>query len=498
MITLVQLYNEMLMLYARRSTFYLVKTGVVFLSVFFTINASAQPDIFQKEKFQYKADILIDDSSPMQMIVVPESVQSTLYYQDARDIRVYNANGELVPSVVTFEANKVMPSIIKELRFYPINSEGNEIKQDPSINHSANIALNVELTINAENKNTDVPLEDKIQNPGIYIIENSQYEKMQSQSIPVSGGLTQIIIEWEGAFEGIAGLRLESSDDLNNWHNLISKENIVNMRFMDQQLTKNILPISSRASRYIKLIWLDDQRPVIKTIKAKFGQEMLKLNYEWTQNLPLQRVNEKNISPNTFDVHISPAFRADRFRVVTKEMNQIYTGNLKTKKSLKHQWENFTDFQFYQVDTGNGKITSLERFIGTNIDRYWRINFQYPQSPKVNDVVAIQVNRYPLSVYFLRQGNEPFYLAYSNESIAVQPEKLTSIVSGLVEKNAVKYGVAHLSTQSIVEPWVAPLVKTPTDWKKITLWVVLVLGVLLMMFMAKSLFHQMGRESSPQ
>jgi hypothetical protein len=470
-----------------------IKQCLVFVLLCFILNAFAAPDVFQKEHFQYKAEIAVDTSTPMQMIEIPEFVQSKLYFHDARDIRVYNADGELVPSIVKFEGNKSAASIIKKLSFYPINPDGTELIFNASPVRDKNIALNIEVNVNSEKQSNNKTNTNALVTPQIYIIENPLYTDSVVKDSFASGVITELMIDWEYGFEGIASVNLMTSDDLHSWRILISNDNVADMRFKNRQLHKDTLNVANKAGRYIKLTWLDKQRPIIKGIKARFGQQVVKPNYVWSENLTLQRAEEENITHNTFDTKVSPAFHTDRFRILSKQSNQIYTGVIKTRASEKQQWLYLTGFQFYQVDIEKGRLNSLEQSIGSNNHFLWRIYFQYPQQLDVNRDVALQVNRYPLRLYFLKQGKAPFYLAYSSDSIDRQPEELTHVVTQLLKNTDLHYGNAIVGQPQIVEPEIIVL-KPLVDWKKLTLWLVLVLGVMVMLFMAKSLLRQMTTE----
>jgi len=469
--------------------FLLLSTGLI----------NAQEKILSKAHFQYQAEISIDSPKSLQMLRLPEAIQSKLYSRNAQDIRVFNSDGLMLPSLIRYqgkdEGKTAVPPVSKTLSFYPIPGVlPKNHKEDPP-NTSANekspdvksLEVKLELKMYTDNNPHSQILQEANKNPSAYIIEIPNHTNQRPD------GIKQLILKWKPDFEGIATLKLETSSDLNQWQTLIETESLVNMRYKQQQLEKNTLAITTKTKRFLKLSWTGQQRPMITDIKAEYGQQTIKPAYKWSDKLILVPVTDENIAKNTFDFSVSPSFKSNKFRLANTATNQVYTGTLSTRRHAKLRWDKQSDFQFYQIALQDDKLSKLEKNINTQLSRNWRIHFQYPNP--LNHQIAVQVNRYPVDLYFLTQGNGPFYLAYGNNAMPAQAKNLSQVVSDVLRQTQSDYAIPKLShINTPIDTIVSK--KSPLDWKKIILWAVLVSGVLLMLWMAKGLFRQISNETN--
>ena len=112
--------------------FLLLSTGLI----------NAQENILSKAHFQYQAEISIDSPKSLQMLRLPEAIQSKLYSRNAQDIRVFNSDDLMLPSLIRYqgkdEGKTAVPPVSKTLSFYPIPGVlPKNHKEDPP-NTSAN------------------------------------------------------------------------------------------------------------------------------------------------------------------------------------------------------------------------------------------------------------------------------------------------------------------------------------------------------------------------
>lgn len=450
--------------------------------------ALADPSIYQVQGFEYKAELHTNGSRAIQTLELPESIQRHLYDDQGQDIEVYNADGELIPSLVKFDRTEPVSAIQAQVSFYPLKTE---TITSEKIASSTGVEVNLQLNMNGETSvNTGIKSqEDQNQRSLLnnYILENPQYKK--DSQLP--GRLKKLTFTLEDGFEGIASLKLETGNDLSVWRTLLVKDTLVNMQFMDQKLHKNTLPISGKADKYIKLSWTGTNQPIISDINASFSKKSEKLDYKWSEDLSLAQVTDEKTQLTSFESRVSPAFKSNRFRLISELDNQIYTGNLTTKENKETKQKKQFKFRFYKVTTDEGEISRLERKMKTQSNPLWQFHFKYPQISDINNLPAIQVNRYPLNLYFLKQGDGPFYLAYGNNTGIVQDKSLSSIVKSLINQPNAEFDTATLGSIVSIEPLENP--PEPLDWKQIFLWLVLGGGVLLMFSMARGLFKQINQ-----
>ena len=447
---------------------------------------NAAEENIKRQDFNYQAELIVVSAESVQHLELPEYVQNKLHHQAAQDVRVFNAKGELMPTLIQYQTSQHQPSIVQSIVFFPLQRDAIE-QQKAIVSKQQQFAVKLEVLLNAENDN--VESKENIEQPNqpqSYIIENPEYDENGVKSSADQTQLYQINIHLDPEFDGIAALTLETSNDLNNWQLLVANDSVTHINYRGQQLHKNAINFSGKANRYLKLNWTGTNQPTVKSIDAVLGQGSLKPVYVWSDNLIFKPVVEEGIASNTYQFTVSPAFRTDKIRLLESNSDQIVSGLLSSNHSANKHWMGMTRFQFYHIKNNDNTISVMESSIQPNNNENWRIQFQYPINNAIDDL-AFQVNRYPVQLYFLKQGTGPYYLAFGNPSIGPMTDTLSKVMQNVLKISAANYGEASLSTieKNVISPVSA------FAWKKILLWIVLVAGVVIMLWMARSLFKQM-------
>lgn len=468
-------------------------------SVPFTVSAADHYSTKDSDKnvFEYKAPITIDNDKPLQMIVLPESVQSKLHDQNGQDLRVYNSAGEVVPYLVKYEKTALEPAVTKAMAFYPVYSDSNADRINSGQVASGSLKdleVTIELRLNSLKEQKSLPQAGEITTAAVYIIENPQYIKDEKDPALEKRTLDQLELNWAKGFEGIAPLKLETSADLNHWRTMVANENVADMRFMEQQLHRNTITLHNNVERFIRLTWLTSKRPVVTEMTARFAQQSVKPPYEWSASINMQPVMDSDLKTTVYEFDVSPAFKADKVRFVSSQTNQVYSGDILTRFDDKSHWSRQAGFHFYRIGTNGSEISQLETDLKPSSHEHWRIQFLYPDSSALHNDVTVQVNRYPLTLFFLQRGEGPFYLSFGSHKAPAQSRNISTIVEDLLKQVANDYGLATLGSVEHIKLTGLSSAEA-ARWKKIILWSVLIVGVLLMLWMAKRLFRQMSESN---
>lgn len=452
-----------------------------------SIGLNANTDEIKQQDFSYKAQINIDDAKSIQLLELTENVQAKLRHHNAQDMRVYNADGELLPSLIKYDSNQSQPAVVQSMVFFPLKPElANE--QNSSAAEQQNIAIKLELLVNSEKEQrqqANSETEPKV--PPAYIIENPQYNAEGKKNKQNQDNIYQLKIDLDPEFDGIASLKIETSADLNNWRLLVANDSVSHMKYKGQQLDKKTIKINRQSQRYLKLSWLGSNQPVINNIEAVIGQRTLKPEFVWSENLLLKSVTDEKVAANTYELEVSPSFHANKLRLVSIDTDQIVSGVLSSRKKAGKHYYPFTDFQFYQVRTNDILVSVLEKNFRRGYNEHWRVQFQYPMKVNIEEI-ALQINRYPVSLYFLKQGRAPYTLVFGHSSIRQLPDTISKLMNDVMKASDENYGKANLT--SIEE--IIPEKESFFNWKLILLWSTLIIGVLVMGWMARSLYKQMS------
>ena len=97
----------------------------------------------------------------------------------------------------------------------------------------------------------------------------------------------------------------------------------------------------------------------------------------------------------------------------------------------------------------------------------------------------------PEELLFVAQGEGPFTLVYGNANVVSAYTPLPQLLNrNDKHDNLIK--VAHLGTKFELSPNPQLFPSQPTDWKRYSIWAILILGVLLLAWMALGLYKQMN------
>ncbi|MCP4412300.1 MAG: DUF3999 domain-containing protein [Gammaproteobacteria bacterium] len=462
------------------------QTSSLLILSLLTLSLTAAQDEIKQEDFSYQAQLNIDDTKSIQLLELPENVQGKLHHQAAQDLHIYDAKGQVQPLIIKYDSHQTQAAIEHSMVFFPLKAEPQK-QQGISVSEQQNLAIKLEVLVKPEIEQP-VRSETETQTPRAYIIENPLYD----ENIKAEGKIYQLNLELELDFEGIANLKLETGMDLNRWRTLVVRDSVSQMNFQGQQLNKNTISIKEQAARYLKLLWTGTKAPKINGIKAIVGQKKLKPEFVWSENLNLKLLTTENSADNstdnTYEFKVSPSFHSNKLRLVTEKDNQIVSGVLAAARTENSNFYAFDNFQFYQIKTNENIVSVVETDMKRQQSQHWRVQFEYPLKVNIEDI-HLQLNRYPASVYFLMQGEAPYTLAFGHPSIQKLPKTITNIMTDVMKISDKNYGIATISSIEKI------LVQEEANfnWKLLLLWSALLGGVLMMSWMARSLFKQMSK-----
>lgn len=114
-----------------------------------------------------------------------------------------------------------------------------------------------------------------------------------------------------------------------------------------------------------------------------------------------------------------------------------------------------------------------------------------------NKVLTIQLGWQPSELFFIGRGTAPYLLAFGSGKLAqleTNPHDGMLLQTINIESSAQVIGPAKVGKRLTLGGQLALQIPAkPTPWKKWLLWTVLVLGVGLLAFMARSLTKEMKK-----
>ncbi len=445
-------------------------TSMLFSSV------SAAP--YNVDDFAYSATIS-DAKTSLRQIQIPKNLYQKMHRRDYGDLRVFSADGQVVPHQFSQASTRLDSEQERPLVFYPFNKEqaknpGNIrviIKQKAG-EQSLSINQNLAKNFNSLSKSNEYQ----------YIIVNKPTKKQASS-------LCKLQLDWQQSKpSSILSFKLESSNQLQNWHTLNRKLTVSKLDYAGSQLKQDVVSFSCTTQKYLRLTWLKPEQKThlsqIKGIYTKKGAQKI----QW-ESFGKPRYSKKDGSW-LFESNVIASI--SKLEFVAPQDGLLYQGTLYTRSNDKQTWRYRAAVSQYRLNLGETSLQSSPMSITPTSDQYWKLVLKTEGQLNENQLPEIRAGWVPKQLYFLAQGTAPFTLALGNPKIkATQVGNLRDLIDSIKQSGA---NIDSVNLGEFIKNNNVKKVQSETPWKLILFWLLLVLGTALMGFMAYRLFQQMSED----
>jgi hypothetical protein len=416
--------------------------------------------------------------SPVYQVVLPEEMYRISRRDDLGDLRVFNAQGEVVPYALMRPAPIDETPKLVGLPVFPVHG-GN-----PESNGSLSVKVIRNQNGTIVNINDESP-EPNRQPVTAYLIDASQ----------ITAPLTKLHVRWGKTESFVAKISLSRSDDLNRWSTVVDSTALADLVHGGERLTRNVVEFGPVKSRYFRLAGpAATQIASIEAIEAELAPARQEPAAAWLGLEGQRIVGDEGREQLTFDT--DGRFPVDRLNLELPEHNNLLRAAVWSRANDKTPWRQRYTGLFYRVQSGEPSVEFRNEtvLVARNMDRYWRVDIES------NDGHGSRLPKLELGwvgdrVTFLARGSGPYMLAMGGHDVVGAEQPVEQLLRVLDQKNngihlmAVAVGErVVLGGEDRLEP--GPY---PVPWRKLVLWSVLVGGVLLLAGMAVGLMRQMNK-----
>ncbi len=415
---------------------------------------------------------------PVYQVVLPEEMYRISRRDDLGDLRVFNAQGEVVPYAL--------------MRPVPVNETSKLVSLPVFPVHGGNPDSNGSLSVKVirDQNGTIVSINDESPEPNrqpvtAYLIDASQ----------VTAPLTKLHVRWDKTESFVAKISLSRSDDLNRWSTVVDSTALADLVHGGERLTRNVVEFGPVKSRYFRLAWPSGaQSASIVAIEAELAPVRQEPAAAWLRLEGQRVVGDEGRELLTYDA--GGRFPVDRLNLELPEHNNLLRAAVWSRANDKTPWRQRYTGLFYRVQSGEPSVEFRNETVSVarNMDRYWRVDIES------NDGHGSRLPKLELGwvgerVTFLARGSGPYMLAMGGHDVAGAEQPVEQLLRVLDQKNNGIHPMAVAVGERIVlggEDRLEPG-PYPVPWRKLVLWSVLVGGVLLLAGMAVGLMRQMSK-----
>ncbi len=437
--------------------------------------------------FAWRAPLAIDASAPYQRITLPLDAYLKAAQPDLRDLRVFNADGVPVPIARTLQSGSSEKTTHSStLHWFPLTA--------PKSQESDDAALSVRVRQGGDGTLIEVKKSGKqaIRTEGIrrgYVLDASHLEKRTN--------VKALTLDWRG----VAGFQLVdiwASDNLQDWHGVRRGVQLARLDYNGERIERRRIELDGLPGRYLRLVWRD---PVMapELISAEIEETTAAWRSpptEWSEPLlPVQ--SALKLQDGEFHYRLPQALPVSRIRLLLPPGNVLLPLEILQPERERRHWHRITRSVAYRI-SGSGREWLHDEIAlpGRSLTEFiLRIDRRSSQT----EAPQLRVGIEPEQLVFLAEGKAPYQLAVGNAKALNVALPLATLVPGLGSSNApqiaeAKVLSASMPAASASQPGKMQQITETIDWKKATLWAVLVAGVLAMGAMAWKLVRQLNQK----
>ena len=431
--------------------------------------------------FAYGMTLQTDGRDGVYKVDVPLDVYKIVRHADLRDVRVFNADGEVVPHLVTRSAGSVS-----------VKSEPIEVLRFP-IYAAAKAKLgDLDLQIKRDTQGTVINLSNRSsvagQNKLIgYLLDASK----------VGPAIKEIELQWSDSVTNYVGsVTVEASDDLAHWRTLAQDAPITRMKFGDHLLDQRRVKFTATPLIYLRLSAsaMQDNEPLLPELTRVLGipaDISTQVPRTWL-TIAAQPVANK---PGDYEFDIGAQIPIDRMHVELPQMNTWVQVEFLARNHEREAWQSVAQTTAYRVTQNGRQFNSDDVQINRDGRRYWMLRIAQQGGGLGKDNPSLKVGWLADQILFLARGRGPFQLAYGAEGVKSGEVPIAALMMNGDTKGGIQAQSINLGSP-IALGGDARLAgaSEPFPWKKWILWGVLGLGVMLMGWMASRLMGQMNEK----
>lgn len=447
------------------------KFYIVVIFVFNLLCSIAIATEISKQDFAYAIPIkTLQKDTVFYQFNLPLSVYENVVRDDLGDIAIFNQEGQIVPSQIRLaKHNKTIERM--ELAFFPIFSDGTPVEQVKMQLLKNNTQSSLKVT-------SKMPIE-KQKKLTSYIFDTTAIKDQY---------VIDLTLDWKTTHKDwIVKTELKTSDDLLHWQSVpASITSLTEIDYASNNIVNKTIKVPFIAAKYLMLTWYERDLPF----------EITSAKVEWQKNyLPamqwkyLTALKEKT-SHESLYYETGGVMPVAEINLEFQQQHAPLQALIYSRAQADQPWQEQKYGLFYQFKMHDNVISNPPIELRPQVDRYWRVK---PVNEQVlqPEQFRLKIGWHPARLTFMAQGTGPYLLAFGSGNIINQPTVLTKMMDELKEQGKnVRAGKVILG--DMIELTGAKALKSKVDiaevTRKVILWLVLLCGLVLVIWMARSLY----------
>jgi len=425
-----------------------------------------------RDEFAYEAQISLKEPASLYRVPLTANVYQRVTRADLGDIRVFNAAGEIVPHGLNRPTVDPKRNIVN-LPLFPLELGSNDSRDDVSLHVEVGkdgTIVNVRSTTHSGPKRT------------AYLVDTTKIEK----------ALSALNFQWraEQTNGGVYHVDIEASDDLKNWRR-VTQGVLARLVHNGQVLERDRAEFAAQRAKYLRIMPVTPAAGLtISAVRGEFSTTSdPQRNWLGLAAQPSEKPNEQRFFLNA-------QMAADRARLNLTE-NSVARVTILYRDKDGDAWQYAGQRTVYRLQAANTDIRDVEIRFGRGIvARQWMIRQTTSSGAGLSQITGLELGWQPHDLIFVARGAAPFRLAYGRYGLAPVDDGIDELLRQSKRGDAqnLKIGDAVLENPEVLSGERALQRSWTAGWKTWLLWAILLLGVVMLAYLALHVGKQVGRE----
>lgn len=425
----------------------------------------------------------VDKEGAIYSIEIPEDVYHTVQSSDLRDMRIFNGAGEVVPHGI--RKVETDPATLRDTWAVPFFPLFQDIKSSDQSEFSFQVSRDRAGTI------------VNIQSDPVKNVDNRKVSGYLLDLSSLKQAVSELEFQWDKDTDSsVFTVNIEQSNDLVHWTSLVKKATLVNLQFDGRQVERKTVHLPRQPQQYLKLTWQESSGSLSLIKISGFSQVIEgRRKYRWL-SLDMGTIS-KNDDQLRMDFKTNYRLPVSSLQIQFPEKNSIAGLSVQSRTNTDTDWRTRCEQLFHDLTLDGTAIQNDPCSFQPVSDPLWRIVVKQDGAglQSGNKALTLQLGWLPSELLFVGRGAPPYLLAFGSGKLAREDKQTDDgmlLQAIRMKPHDQAIGVAMLGEKVNLSGDLAlKSPKKPLPWKKLLLWAVLLSGVVLLAFMARSLIKEM-------
>lgn len=417
--------------------------------------------------FTTQIPLAVSGNGPWYRLELPLAVQLGAHQADLSDVRVFNAAGEPQAYALSRQtAQRSESRNVNDVKWFPLYAaDTHESVPDVVMKSTAEGTL----------------LEVRPSKPGAQVLRGWVLD-----ASAIKAPLQQLTLDWSSEQDGFQRFSIEASDDLQHWQPWGDGQ-VARLSFADERVEQHDVSLPGQSARYLRLVWQGRAAPTLTSAKlVSATRTSLPMPLVWSQPLP-----GKRLQAGEYNWQLPTALQVERLRIELKQPNTLAPVTLAGRRDANQAWQPLSNGLLYRLTQSGQEVMQDELQLPGVAVTELRLQVDERGGGLGVEAPGLHFAVRATQLLFLARGEPPFTLALGNSSVKAANLPLSTLIPDYSAERLKTLGQATVTGEAVVKtPAAVVSPEAVTDWKKLGLWAVLLLGVAALGAMAYSLLRK--------